>query len=141
VPQRGRERAQLRSSEQIALELVGSALELGRRFEAIGEPMHRAGEMRPRLVVGVVAGVADEGANALEETVEDAVVDRVREPPGRFSVEASRQRLTVLLEKVVELPDDGVEQLEVATLGGEGAQSLGAELRQGHPLDGPAALL
>jgi hypothetical protein len=78
---------------------------------------------------------------AVQDPVEHAVLDRVRQPPRRRLAELRPQHLAVVGEHPLGPPQHRVEQLLVPVVGREHAQRAPGEWRQRHAVDGPADLL
>src|ERR1700704_752535 len=95
-PGRAEPVAQLGVVEQLALQLLTARAVLGRVLEALRELVDPVVQPGPELVVGIGIDGVEEAAESVEETVEDAMVDRGRDPPRRLLLEARPQGLAVL---------------------------------------------
>src|SRR6478735_2129686 len=96
-PERPEPVAQLGVVEQLALQLLTAYAVLGRMLQTIRELVDPVVQASPELVVGIGIDGVEEAAETVEETIEDAMVDRGRHPPRRLLLEARPQGLPVLV--------------------------------------------
>ena len=84
-------------------------------LELVGQVAHPAVELLAELVFRVGGHLAEHVAGPVDQAVEDAVVDGLRDPPRGLAVVAGAQRLPVLLEEAVE-DAPGVRAMGAPTL-------------------------
>ena len=126
---------QLGLGQQVVLELLAPLPHRLRRLQLVDQAADPGVEVDPQLVLRVVRHLAEHGARPVEQPLEDAVLDRLGQPPRGLVREARPQAGPVLGEEPVDGPQHHVEQLVVPAVLGHDLQGAAGERRQRGRLD------
>ena len=102
-------------AEQFAFDLLAPRRELGGVLEPVGKVAHPDVELLAELVLGVVVDLVQKLSSSVEQPVEDAVLDRAGQPPGRLPSEPLTQFGAVVIEQVFGLPGLGAAMLNAVS--------------------------
>ena len=101
-PQRRHPLPHLGLGQQVVLELLAPLEQVDRRLQLGGQQAQAGVELPAQVVVAVGGHLLEHGAGAVEQPVEDAVLDRARQPPRRLGAQLGPQLLAVGAEVPVE---------------------------------------